>query len=450
MAAVRNRPRPSLWVLLLVVVVLSASAYRVTREPWPAQQGIAVPPGEDALTARVIAAAVAAVDAAHVDGRPWSRQAFAKAHGCVRATVAIPPLEPRLRHGLFAQQAQYPAWIRFSSGGAHVRSDQMRAARALALKVMGVPGPSLLADDGGTQDFVLADSPRFFVPDVASYALYADALAHGENGYFFGDGSWNPARWRLRELYLATRGRRTPPASLLQTQYYSQTPYRLGPEQFVKYSARPCEWKRPPRQDRTDDMLRRSLKEELSLGDACFELLVQSQAPGKNMPVEDATVLWSESDSPFVPVARVTLPKQVFDTVEQDRFCEALSFTPWHAGPEQEPVGGINRLRRAVYREISRYRHARSQTPRAEPRGWCLDLSGAECPGEQQAPPSPASPAASAPTSPAAPPSSAATPPTTKPRPTPTTPTPTPETPAESGGEPPAAEPTPTPTPPPR
>jgi len=33
--------------------------------------------------------------------------------------------------------------------------------------------------------------------------------------------------------------------------------------------------------------------------DGCFELLVQPQVAGKNMPVEDPTVVWSEEDSPF-------------------------------------------------------------------------------------------------------------------------------------------------------
>ena len=36
------------------------------------------------------------------------------------------------------------------------------------------------------------------------------------------------------------------------------------------------------------------------------------------------------------------------DAPGQDELCEALSFTPWHSLPEHEPVGGINRLRRAV------------------------------------------------------------------------------------------------------
>ena len=51
-------------------------------------------------------------------------------------------------------------------------------------------------------------------------------------------------------------------------------------------------------------MLRVSLREELAAGGACFDLLVQLQVPGRNMPVEDASVLWSEKDSPFLPVAR--------------------------------------------------------------------------------------------------------------------------------------------------
>ena len=295
-----------------------------------------MPAGEDALTARVIASAVAAIDAAHAEGRPLTRPSFAKAHGCARATLSVPELEPRLRHGLFARAGEYKAWVRFSNADARVQSDQLRDARGLALKVTGVPGAKLLADESetATQDFVLSDSPRFFVANVSDYALFADAAARGGAQEFFLDGGWwRPWRWRVRELYLAARAQRSPPASVLQTEYYSQTAYRLGPEQLVKYAARPCVSQRPARQDRTERMLRQGLKEELTNGDACFELLVQLQVPGRNMPAEDPTVLWSERDSPFVPVARVAIPKQAIDVPGQDELCEALSFTPWHALP---------------------------------------------------------------------------------------------------------------------
>lgn len=442
------------WVLLLFAVLAAIWFFHATRDPWPAQQGVAVAPGEAALTARVIASAVAAIDAAHVEGRPFARQSFAKPHGCVRATLRVPELEPRLRHGLFAQPAEHKAWIRFSNGDTRAGSDQLRDAHGLALKVTGVPGPKLLAAerDADTQDFVLADSPRFFLPDVAAYARFSDELARGDARAFFLEGGWwTPWRWRVRELYLATRSRHAPPASVLQTEYFSQTAYRLGPEQLVKYAARPCVSQRPPRQDRTEGMLRKGLREELAIGDACFELLVQLQVPGRNMPVEDPTVLWSESDSPFVPVATVTIPKQAIDAPGQDELCEALSFTPWHALPEHEPVGGLNRLRRAVYQEISRYRHARSGTTRSEPRGWCLDMTGSSCRDEAPAG-APATPAAvpvpaAAPTSTALPPSASPVETPAKPRPRPTaTPTPSPDEPAL---EPPPSEPPPAVEPPP-
>lgn len=32
-----------------------------------------------------------------------------------------------------------------------------------------------------------------------------------------------------------------------------------------------------------------------------------------------------------------------------ERRCESLSFNPWHALAEHRPLGGMNRLRRAVY-----------------------------------------------------------------------------------------------------
>jgi hypothetical protein len=377
-----RRSRRSLWWLLLGLAAASFGFCRAVRDPWPAQQGVLVAAGEERDTVRAVAATVALVNRNHVEGRPFARSEFAKAHACVRASLEVPDLEPRLRHGLFARLARYDAWLRFSNGSSRVASDQRRDAHGLAVKVMGVAGDKLLEEEraADTQDFLLSDSPRFPLASVRAYAELVEALARGDRLAYLFDGSLLPWRWRIRTGWLEFRAHRAPPSSPLQTQYYSGTAYRLGPEQFVKYGVRPCERKRTPRSDRTDDMLRRRLKAELAGGDACLELTVQLQVPGRNMPIEDPTVLWSAKESPFLPVARITIPKQVFDTPEQDRFCEDLSFTPWHALPAHEPVGGLNRLRKVVYREISRYRHARNGTARGEPRGFCLDLTGATCP----------------------------------------------------------------------
>ncbi|HEX9190251.1 MAG TPA: catalase family protein, partial [Vicinamibacteria bacterium] len=374
------------FLVLLLFLLLAAGAWvaRALRQPWPAEQGVSVSPDEGAWTSRIVASAVAMIDGAHAkaQGRPYTRDVHSKAHGCVKARVEVPELEPRLRHGLFARSGSYDAWVRFSSGDTSVQSDLVRDARGFALKVMGVPGEKLLPAERHeqTQDFVMINSRQFFIRTLPDYEAFTAALARGSRyGWFFDDFSWKPWRWRLRELYLAGRTLKAPPASLLQTQFHSLSAYRLGPSQFVKYSARPCEARRPPRRDKGEGMLRASLKADLASGEGCFDLLVQLQVAGKNMPVEDATVLWSEKDSPFLEVARVTIPRQEFDTPAQDEFCENLSFTPWHALPEHEPVGVMNRVRRALYQEISRYRHAMNAAPRAEPRGFCLDLTGATC-----------------------------------------------------------------------
>ena len=384
MAETRRRSRRLLVVLLLLVLVAGAWVARALRTPWPAEQGVSVSPDEGAYTSRIVASAVAMIDAAHAaaEGRPYTRDVHSKAHGCVKARFEVSDLEPRLRHGLFSRAGTYDAWVRFSSGDTHVQSDLVRDARGFALKVMGVPGEKLLPAERNeeTQDFVMINSPQFFIRTLPDYEAFMAAMARGSRyGWFFDDFSWKPWRWRLRELFLAARTLKAPPASLLQTQFHSLSAYRLGPSQLVKYSARPCQSLRPPRRDKGEGMLRAALKADLAQGEGCFDLLVQLQVAGKNMPVEDATVLWSEKDSPFLKVAQVTIPRQEFDTKAQDDFCENLSFTPWHALPEHEPVGVMNRVRRALYQEISRYRHAKNAAPRAEPRGFCLDLTGATC-----------------------------------------------------------------------
>lgn len=391
MMAAHRRSRRATRALLVLLVLGAVLLYRVTRDPWPAEQGESVSADEPWLTARIVAASVRLADAARGEGRPVARAQGAKPHACARAAFTVGDVDPRLRHGLFARRGEYPAWVRFSNMDAASRSDQERDGRGIAVKVMGVAGPKLLGAERHetTQDFLLADARRVAHATPAEYAEFLDRVSRGDRyGYFLDDWSFRFWRWRLRELWLHERARGTPPSSLLQTDYHGGTAYRLGPRQYVKYALRPCVRSRPPRRDRTPDVLGVSLREQLAAGGACFDLLVQLQVPGRNMPVEDASVVWSEKDSPFLPVARLTLPQQSLAEKEREPLCEALSFTPWHSLPEHEPVGGLNRVRRAVYQELSRYRHAQNGTTRAEPTEFCPDLTGATCP----APPAEASP----------------------------------------------------------
>jgi len=97
-----------------------------------------------------------------------------------------------------------------------------------------------------------------------------------------------------------------------------------------------------------------------------MEFLIQPRT-SSSMDVEDSRTEWKEAQAPFYRVATIHIPAQVFDTPAQNQFCENLSFTPWHALPEQKPLGVTNRLRKVIYDHMSRVRHEMNATKRQEP-----------------------------------------------------------------------------------
>ena len=151
-------------------------------------------------------------------------------------------------------------------------------------------------------------------------------------------------------------------------------PYQLGTgpdRQAIKFSARPFSDSSCPviqdtiPSDPNDNFLRQSLQNTLTNGHACMEFLVQPRTP--SMSVENSKDEWEESDAPFFKVATIQIPKQVFDTPRQNTFCENLSFNPWHSLPDHRPLGGVNRLRKAIYPIISDARHNLNAAPNEEP-----------------------------------------------------------------------------------
>jgi len=101
------------------------------------------------------------------------------------------------------------------------------------------------------------------------------------------------------------------------------------------------------------------MQAHLDRHDASFDFGVQLRKG--TMPVEDAAVRWDETESPFVTVARLHIPRQTFRTPERDALGETLSFSPGHAKPAHTPLGGINRARVAIYQQLSAFRHQRDQ-----------------------------------------------------------------------------------------
>jgi catalase len=289
-----------------------------------------------------------------------ARGAHSKAHACVKAYLDVMEnIAPELQQGLFHTPGKrYKSWIRFSNGRSSMKGnhDADKDAHGMAIKLFNIYDDTLIKPDNGpeTQDFLMHDSPVFFTADLEDYNRFVES---DDKILYFFDG-FNPFKWKIRELQHGLATLKEPPASPLRTEYFSNTAYKLGVHN-IKFSTKSCTT--PPEinvQDNSDpDFLRKTMAEELHNNTACFEFRVQLQDPEKYMPIEDPSILWKETDSPFITVAKIIIPQQEFDSEQQQQFCENLSFSPWNALPEHRPIGQLNRIRKEVYAASSKYRH---------------------------------------------------------------------------------------------
>lgn len=358
-----------LWLLGLGLLGWAlASAWWAWQHSGPVSAQEQIPAGETAMTQEVIQTAVRIVDQ-HRDNTRYLRDAHAKEHGCLKAEVQVlTDLAPDLRQGVFSEAGKtWQATLRLSNGNAYPQFDSMRDARGMALKLLDVPGTQLLKDrqGRGEQDFVMFNHPNFFVSDVAEYRQNVAAQADGKKVLAFFPG-WDPRSWQVRHLFIALATLAPAPTSPTQSTYFSVSPYKFG-NANAKFRVAPdpdsCpSYTLPAQNQALPNFLRSALNQQLSTDrvPACFVLQIQRQDPRAYMPIEDTSIEWQESDAPFETVARIRIPAQDFDTPALNLQCDNQSFNPWFGLEAHRPIGGINRLRKAVYEAVSDYRHARN------------------------------------------------------------------------------------------
>ncbi|MFY0732472.1 catalase family protein [Pseudomonas sp. NFX15] len=358
-----------LWLVGLGVLGWAlGSAWFAWQHRGPVSAQELIPDGEAAMTQDVIQTAVRIVDQ-HRESTRYLRDAHAKAHGCVKAEVQVlPELASDLRQGVFSEPGKtWQATMRLSNGNAYPQFDSIRDARGMAIKLYEVPGKQLLDDQPGRaeQDFVMFSHPNFFVSNVAEYRQNVAAQADGKKMMAFFPG-WDPRSWHVRHLFIALATLSPAPSSPTQTTYFSVSPYKFG-DANAKFRVTPdpdsCPAYNLPEQNRKlPNFLRNALYQQLSTDrmPACFALQIQRQDANRYMPIEDTSIEWRESDAPFEMVARIKVPAQDFDTPALNLQCDNQSFNPWFGIEAHRPIGGINRLRKAVYEAVSDYRHSRN------------------------------------------------------------------------------------------
>lgn len=299
----------------------------------------------------------------------YERGGNTKTHGIVRASVTILDSIPEhLKQGVFEKSQTFDAWIRFSGPGPDVPADINDVGfGSMAIKLLGVPGTKLMDEESQTQDFICVSTPTFVTPDVRENAkLQYWSLLDLPLFYFL-----NPRDSHLRDMLMQGLWNETM-YNPLGTRYWSCVPYLLGEGRAMMYSFIPRTTVETriaglPFGTPSFNYLRDNMKKTLDHHDVEFDFAIQVQTDSYRMPIEHAGVRWPERLSPFIPVARIRIPGQQFDTEKRRAFSKALKMNPWHSLPAHRPLGNQSRARRRMYQRLSDFRQQMNATEHIEP-----------------------------------------------------------------------------------
>jgi hypothetical protein len=266
-----------------------------------------------------------------------------------------PGLAARLAKGMFATPGVYPAIVRFANADPKINSDFKADVRSLSFAVdltqNGASAPGV-----SRQDFSLQNTTTLPLNDAAAFLAVMKLLTAS-----------NPATgllalklkdqlrvFRTLALVAIQSHQAIKPYQLLR--YGSNTPFRHGPHDIVKFSAtplpgNPSESLHRGNPDALQDEILRHLNDDRAMSG--FEFGVQFLDPARmtywgkrydaDFWTENASIEWKESQAPFHPVGRLTLLEK--SQLTADAATELSFDVTGNSTPDSTPVGSINRAR---------------------------------------------------------------------------------------------------------
>lgn len=281
------------------------------------------------------------------------RGMHAKGQGCLKGNFVVTTSDKRFKFGLFKELGKFPVVARFSNGSGEVKSDSDRDLRGLAVKISIGDMPQVAGHvQEGVHDLLMTNAPVHHARDIDELMEFIEADSAG---------GLKKAKFQLTHLRLVKTllsQTQHEVKSLLNESYWSRSPYRLGPNQAIKYFVSPCESISVSEKSQADESkrLQADLDEQLQKGrDICFSFFVQPQVDPKREPIEIYNKEWT---SPTYEVAKLVFPSQMPDRSPE---CENLVFNPWNAHADQKPLGNFNRARKYIYSAAEKFR---SESPR--------------------------------------------------------------------------------------
>lgn len=295
-----------------------------------------------------------------------------KSHGCLKARFEIlDDIDKNLQIGIFSKPGEhYEAIVRYSNADSLVRHDLRdgeNGSRGMALKILQVPGDVLHSDNGQVaQDFLMINTDQFAFANIADYLKLQEILLEFDDSLapFFeplqklppSDPALFAEFLRVKKSFeVVSKIKSTPVANPLEVAYFGAAPFLFGSQQVMRVSIVPINGaEQVVPQNVGENYLREAIAETMKKSeDVIFEFRIQVRNAGEEkLHIEDATELWPQPD--YIPVARLTIPAPQTEQL----YCEEYFFTPWHSLTAHQPLGGINRLRKAAYIASAKRREA--------------------------------------------------------------------------------------------
>jgi len=344
------------------------------------------PDADEAETTRGLIATIKYItDKTLADRGHALRGVHAKSHGILEGYLEVDAdLPSDLAQGMFAKPARYPVVVRFSTIPGDILDDSVSVPRGMAVKIIGVEGERLEGSERDvTQDFVMINGPAFGAPTPKKFLSVLRLLSKTTDKFEWLKKILSAVMRQVQQVIVAVTGHPSvtvatlggqPETHILGETFYSQAPLRFG-DFIAKIAVAPISpelmalIQAPLNVNGVPNGLREAVIDFFKKNGGVWEVRAQLCTDLQLMPIENASVVWPEEASRYRPIARMTVKPQVaWSEARSSAVDDGMSFSPWHGLATHRPLGGIMRVRKAVYEEAKKFRAEKNGRVIQEPR----------------------------------------------------------------------------------
>ncbi|KAL3958715.1 hypothetical protein ACCO45_006877 [Purpureocillium lilacinum] len=251
-------------------------------------------------------------------GRAFHRKQLLAAKAVFEVLDGLPPYA---RFGVFAQPHSFDSLVRLTNASMRIYEDARPDIRGFAIKVLGVEGRDAHDTGPAKEHNILMVQLDPFGARSLDFIRFVQMAETKE-----GDYKSAPAR---------------PFSGFAVDTFHTQTPFCVGP-----YAARGR--LKPPKGQTADPNASNNWGADVvSRLPLTWEYQLQFYVNETDTPIENATKRWNETASPYITVARLTIPAQEI-TPEWSSEIDDKTFLLWDTLEAHRPLGEVNRARRVV------------------------------------------------------------------------------------------------------